>query len=80
MAEIQKNPNPFVIGDKVFVSNPLSFEGTCTGVISDFDEVSVDGLPTFRAYRIDVESGDHFNDHRNETGELWVNDFEMRPI
>ena len=30
-------------------------------------------------YRIDVTSGDDCRQHRNEAGELWVNDFELKP-
>ena len=31
-------------------------------------------------YRIDITSGDDCREHRNEAGELWVNDFEVKPI
>jgi hypothetical protein len=31
-------------------------------------------------YRIDVLRGDRLDAHRNEQGELWVNDFEVTPL
>ena len=31
-------------------------------------------------YRIDVTDGDDCHRHRDEAGELWVCDFEVRPI
>ncbi len=31
-------------------------------------------------YRIEITSGDNCQQHRNEAGELWVNDFEVKPI
>ena len=31
-------------------------------------------------YRIEITSGDDCHEHRNEAGELWVNDFEVRPM
>lgn len=31
-------------------------------------------------YQIDVTGGDDCREHRNEAGELWVCDFEVRPI
>ncbi len=31
-------------------------------------------------YRIDITSGNDCLEHRNEAGELWVNDFEVKPI
>jgi phenolic acid decarboxylase len=31
-------------------------------------------------YQLDVVAGDHAADHRNEAGELWVCDFEVRAV
>jgi hypothetical protein len=31
-------------------------------------------------YRIDVTAGERLDAHRNEDGELWVCDFEVRPM
>ena len=31
-------------------------------------------------YRVDVTAGDGLDAQRNENGELWVNDFEVRPV
>jgi hypothetical protein len=31
-------------------------------------------------YKINITSGDDCREHRNEAGELWVNDFEVKPI
>ena len=31
-------------------------------------------------YQLDVVAGDHAADHRNDAGELWVCDFEVRPV
>jgi hypothetical protein len=30
-------------------------------------------------YRIDITVGDKCNEHRNAAGELWLNDFELKP-
>jgi hypothetical protein len=45
-------------------------QGIITG--ADYDDGWV--------YRVDVTSGDGCQEHRNEAGELWVCDFEVRPI
>jgi len=31
-------------------------------------------------YRIEVTGGDRLDEHRNQDGELWVCDFEVRPL
>ena len=34
----------------------------------------------YRYYRLDDIEGSQADMHRDETGELWVNDFEVRPV
>ena len=61
------------VGTRVHVRS-AHFGGQCEGVITatEYD----DGW----LYRIDVTSGDPLDEHRNDTGELWVCDFEVEPI
>lgn len=46
-------------------------------VITDIDEDKEDG---HWLYKLDVIEGSRADMHRDKNGELWVNDFEVRPI
>ena len=46
-------------------------------VITDIDEDKDDG---HLYYMLDVVEGSQGDMHRDKNGELWVNDFEVRPI
>ncbi len=64
---------------------PLA-NGTPVHVRSDHFAGQCDGLVTAAEYddgwlyRIDVTAGDRLDEHRNEHGELWVCEFEVRPM
>ncbi len=63
---------PLANGTPVHVRSD-HFTGQCNGLItaSHYD----DGW----LYQVDVTSGDHLDEHRNEHGELWVCEFEVQP-
>lgn len=65
--------HPFVIGEMVTVRSE-HFSETCSGVIVD---ISRDSEDQHWFYEIEVMSGDRLDAHRNEAGELWLNDFEV---
>ena len=67
------HPPHLSTGTRVHVRSD-HFAGQCDGIITAcrYDEGWL--------YRLDVTAGDRLEEHRNERGELWVCDFEIRPI
>ena len=65
--------HPIEIGSKVTVGISNT-DQTCVGLISNRMPDDSDGR---WLYRIQVESGDRMDEHLDEFGELWVNDFEV---
>jgi hypothetical protein len=65
---------PITIGTRVAISIDQGLQ-KAEGVVREFE---TDDSGT--SYRVDVTSGDQCNEHRTADGELWVCQFEVKPL
>lgn len=73
---MSKKKNILPVGTRVAI-NIAQGLSTGTGRILENKQEEEDVCPV---YRIELEEGNNMDMHRESNGELWVNEFELKPI